>query len=110
MFAEEIRKTIRELEKATAIDAIYFRKSTGVGVFVKVIPEKSDYEVEDQFGFKVGGVASDFILRIDFDPDIGDTIRIGRTVYELFDFGSNGCWRWCDGYRYARRVHAREVA
>ena len=44
------------------------------------------------------------------DPQIGDRIEADGRFYEVnTPLGSNGCWRWSDGYLTARRVFCKGV-
>ena len=74
---------------------------------------KSTIDVIDANGFAVAANAVDFILKrgvLNFEPVPGDTITYDGDVYEVLPISPEGCWRWCDGYKTAIRVHTKRKA
>ena len=73
---------------------------------------KTDYEVADDYGLKVGASICDFLILADelgLEPECGDVIAAGGRKYEVLDLGSDGCWRWSDPYRTTMRIHTKDI-
>ncbi|MEN6385306.1 MAG: hypothetical protein ABFD79_08905 [Phycisphaerales bacterium] len=77
---------------------------------------KTDYQIEDQSGFKIGGQITDFLFYatdLVFDglltvPKAGDRIEVNGRTYEAL-FINDGCWRYSDPYNKMIRFHAKEI-
>jgi len=76
---------------------------------------RTEYEVEDDYGLRVGAQVTDFlILATDFtptfgEPEAGDQIIADGMVYEVMSLAGQGHWRWSDPYRTTMRIHTKEV-
>ena len=77
---------------------------------------KTDYEVEDEYGLRIGAEARNFLmLAADLvatfvQPEPGDQIEVGSMVYEVMSLAGQGCWRWSDPYHTTLRIHTRQVS
>ena len=75
----------------------------------------TQYEVQDEFGLRVGAEVTDFLILADelapvFDePQAGDLIVADGVVHEVMPLAGLGHWRWSDQYRTTMRIHAKEV-
>ena len=74
---------------------------------------RTEYEVEDEYGLRVGAQVTDFLIPADvfpFDePEAGDQIVADGVVYEVMNLAGQGHWRWSDPYRQTMRIHTKEV-
>jgi len=77
---------------------------------------KTDYQVQDQSGFKIGGQITDFLFQAEdlvIDrtltvPKAGDQIQTDSALYEA-QFIGDGCWRYSDPFRKMIRLHTKEI-
>ncbi|OQA02451.1 MAG: hypothetical protein BWY69_01107 [Planctomycetes bacterium ADurb.Bin401] len=77
---------------------------------------KTDYKIEDESGFQIGGQVTDFLfdaadLIIDgllTVPKAGDRIEVDGKVYEAL-FLSGGCWKYSDPFGKMIRLHTKEI-
>ena len=77
---------------------------------------KTDYKVEDDSGFQIGGQVTDFLfdasdLIIDgllTVPKAGDQIEVDGRTYEAL-FIKDGYWRYSDPFGKIIRLHTKEV-
>jgi len=79
---------------------------------VQAVFGRTDYEVQDESGLRVGGFVCDFLIAaadLLWDPEVGDLIAAGGRKYEVLDFGSEGCWRWSDPHRTTMRIHTKDI-
>ncbi len=79
----------------------------------KAVVGRSDIETIDNSGFAILVTAIDFVVcrdALDFAPEPRDTITCDGEIYEVLPLGNDGCWRWCDGYKTARRIHTKRKA
>ena len=76
---------------------------------------RTEYEVEDDYGIRVGASVTDFlILAADFtptfgEPEAGDQIVADGTIFEVMSLGSQGHWQWSDPHRQTLRIHTKET-
>jgi len=73
---------------------------------------KTDYEVADDYGLKIGASIYDFLILatdLGLEPEVGDVIAANGRKYEVLDFGTEGCWRWSDPYRTTMRIHTKDI-
>jgi len=74
---------------------------------------RTNYEVEDEYGLRVGAHVTDFlILAEDFtlgEPIAGDKIVADGRVYEVMSLSGQGHWRWSDPYRTTMRIHTKDI-
>jgi hypothetical protein len=75
---------------------------------------RTQYEVTDDYGLRVGAEVTDFLVVADElaalgEPQSGDRIIADRVVFEVMSLAGQGHWRWSDPYRTTMRIHAREV-
>jgi len=74
---------------------------------------RTEYEVEDEYGLRVGAQVMDFLILAEvfpFDePEAGDQIIADGVVYEVMKLASQGHWRWSDPYRTTMRIHTKQV-
>ncbi|OHB58796.1 MAG: hypothetical protein A2Y12_00140 [Planctomycetes bacterium GWF2_42_9] len=77
---------------------------------------KTNYQIEDDSGFKIGGQVTDFLFQAEdliIDglltvPKTGDRIEIEGKTYEAL-FLDDGCWRYSDPYHKIIRFHTKEI-
>ncbi len=74
---------------------------------------RTEYEVEDEYGLRVGAQVTDFLISAEvfpFDePEAGDQIVADGAVFEVMNLAGQGHWRWSDPYRQTLRIHTKEV-
>jgi hypothetical protein len=74
---------------------------------------RSTYDVEDEYGIRVGMAVTDFLISSDVfpldEPRIGDRIVADGVIYEVMPLGGEGHYRWSDPYRRTLRIHTKEV-
>ncbi len=76
---------------------------------------RTEYEVEDDYGIKVGAQVVDFLILAEafsptFDrPEAGDVIVADGVVYEVMSLTGQGHYRWSDPYRTTMRIHTKEI-
>lgn len=82
---------------------------------------KTDYEVDDEYGVRVKGETTDFLLLADelvLDgtkelPDRGDRISVVRNavsiVYEVVPLSGQGCYRFSDSFGKTLRIHTKQI-
>ncbi len=76
---------------------------------------RTEYEVEDEYGIRVGAQVIDFLILADdlsptFDePEAGDQIVADGRLYEVMPLSGQGHWRWSDPYRTTMRIHTKDM-
>jgi len=73
---------------------------------------KTDYEVEDEYGMRVGAAVVDFLIlteNLPFEPKAGDRIIADGRTYEVMPLAGQGPWRWSDPYRQTYRIHTKDI-
>ena len=74
---------------------------------------RTEYEVEDEYGLRVGAEVTDFLVPADAfpfeEPEAGDEIVADGVIYEVMDLAGQGHWRWSDPYRTTMRIHTKEM-
>jgi hypothetical protein len=73
---------------------------------------RTQYEVDDGYGLRVGATVVDFLIRaadLPIQPKPGDQIVADGVLYEVLSLGAEGAWRWSDPYRITRRIHTKEL-
>lgn len=101
--------------KAHASEEVVYKRGLDT-VNIQATFGKTDYQIEDDSGFKIGGEITDFLfaasdLIIDGTltvPKAGDQIQTDSALYET-QFIGDGCWRYSDPYRKMIRLHTKEV-
>ena len=98
---------------------VTYRRTGQADASVNATFGRTEYEVEDDFGLRVGAQVTDFLISADvfpFDePKAGDQIVAPSTgspqatVYEVMDLAGQGHWRWSDPHRTTMRIHTKEV-
>ena len=87
----------------------------GTEAIVNATFGRTEYEVEDDYGIRVGAQVTDFLILAEafsptFDePEAGDQIIADGVVYEVMNLAGQGHWRWSDPYRQTMRIHTKEV-
>ena len=97
-------------EKFCASDIIYVHG--GEQLPLTATYGRTEYEIADEYGVKIGTHVVDFIIRtnlLPFDPEPGDGIIVGDTEYEVMSLGTQKCWRWCDAHHHLRRIHTKQL-
>ena len=97
--------------KEHAASQVEYRRDA-VTFAVQAVFGKTDYEVQDESGLKVGGFVCDFLIvpaDLPWDPEVGDVIAANGRQYEVLDLGPEGCWRWTDGHQTMRRIHTKDI-
>ena len=98
-------------------EAITYKRSSST-VTVMGTPGKTDYDVADESGLRVGSQVTDFlIIAADLilggtatTPQHGDQIIFSGSVYEVLNLPGDGCWRYSDPYKIALRIHTKQVS
>ncbi len=73
---------------------------------------KTDFELADEYGGKIGSHVIDFLIMADelnLKPEVGDLIVANGQKYEVMNLGGEGCWRWSDPNLITLRIHTKEV-
>ena len=87
----------------------------GTQLTVNTTSGRTQYEVGDDFGLRVGAEVMDFLILADelsptFEqPQAGDQIVADAVVFEVMSLAGQGHWRWSDPYRTTMRIHTREI-
>jgi len=114
------------LKQHASSPVTYRRPSVGSGqateLEVNATFGRTEYEVEDDYGLRVGAEVTDFlILGADVsptfgEPEAGDRIVIPSTglgqadvVFEVMPLAGQGHWRWSDPHKITMRIHAKEI-
>jgi hypothetical protein len=101
--------------KAHASETIIYKRGAD-SISICASFGKTNYQIEDDSGFKIGGHITDFLfeaadLIIDgllTVPKAGDRIEVDGKVYEALFLG-DGCWRCSDPFGKIIRLHTKEV-
>ena len=101
--------------KANASEIVCYKRGAN-SVTIQASFGKTNYQIEDESGFKIGGQITDFLfeaadLIIDgllTVPKTGDRIEIEGRTYEAL-FINDGCWRYSDPYHKIIRFHTKEI-
>ncbi len=80
---------------------------------------RTEYEVEDGYGLRVGAQVIDFLISAEAfpfeEPEVGDQVVAPSTgsgqvtVYEVMNLAGQGHWRWSDPYRTTMRIHTKQI-
>ena len=76
---------------------------------------RTEYEVEDEYGLRVGAQVTDFLILAEelsptFDePETGDRIVADGRAHEVMPLAGQGHWRWSDPYRTTMRIHTKDM-
>ena len=76
---------------------------------------RTEYEVEDDLGLRVGARVTDFLIATaDFEPtfgtpEAGDRIVADGEVHEVLDLAGQGHWRWNDPHGTTMRIHTKRI-
>ena len=76
---------------------------------------RTEYEVEDDYGLRVGAEVTDFLVSADDftptfgEPEAGDQIVADGVVFEVMSLAGQGHWRWSDPHRTTMRIHTKEI-
>ncbi|HBG25671.1 MAG: hypothetical protein A2Y10_02475 [Planctomycetes bacterium GWF2_41_51] len=101
--------------KAHASETVIYKRGADT-VTICATFGKTNYQIEDDSGFQIGGQITDFLfdaedLIIDgllTVPKAGDQIQTDSAIYEAL-FLQDGCWRYSDPYRKIIRLHTKEI-
>ncbi|MBS3821024.1 MAG: hypothetical protein KGY81_04595 [Phycisphaerae bacterium] len=106
-------------ERHCSSPVTYRRPSTGSGQATELVVNatfgRTEYEVEDEYGLRVGAQVTDFLILADdlspaFDePEAGDQIVADGRLYEVMALSGQGHWRWSDPYRTTMRIHTKDI-
>ena len=97
--------------KAHASSEVEYRRDAET-LAVQAVFGKTDYEVQDESGLRIGGFVCDFLIAaadLPWNPEVGDVIAANARKYEVLDLGADGCWRWTDGHQTMRRIHTKDI-
>ena len=101
----------QQMARFVSTPVLYRRGSVEATVAATV--GRTAYEVDDDYGLRVGAHVTDFLIATQafpFDrPRAGDQIVLGSTTYEVMALAGQGVWRWSDPDGTLLRIHAREV-
>ncbi len=110
MLAKAALWLAQKQEKFCSSDIIYVHDGERLPLIATY--GRTEYEIADAYGVKLGSHVVDFLIRtnaLPFEPEPGDGIIVGDTQYEVMNLGSQKCWRWCDAHHHLLRIHTREV-
>ncbi len=76
---------------------------------------RTQYENEDEGGFRVGAHMVDFLISADdlmiggvaVVPEFGDEIEYNGKMFEVSHLSGEGCWRWSDPHGKTYRIHTK---
>ena len=87
-------------------------RQNGTTVAVNAVFGKTDYEVDDGSGVRVGGVVWDFLIEaatLGMTPKVGDVLVVNGKQYEVRNLSGQGCWRWTGPNQKTYRIHTQEI-
>ena len=93
------------------VSAIEYRRGLEV-LNITATVGKTDYEVEDENGIKVGAEVRDFLITaadLPFTPESGDVVVFEGRTFEVMNLTGQGCWRYSDPFHQTLRVHTRQT-
>jgi hypothetical protein len=101
--------------KANASETVVYKRGAD-SVNICASFGKTDYRIEDESGFQIGGQVTDFLfdaadLIIDgllTVPKAGDRVEVDGRTYEAL-FINDGCWRYSDPFGKMIRLHTKEI-
>jgi len=76
---------------------------------------RTEYEVEDESGLRIGAEVKDFLISDDEltstfgEPEAGDQIIADGIVYEVMSLAGQGHWRWSGPHRITMRIHTKDI-
>lgn len=91
--------------------AVEYRRDSDTRTVAAVLG-KTDYEVDDASGLRVGSVVWDFLIAaavLGFEPAVGDVLILDGQQYEVRNLSSQGCWRWTGPNQKTYRIHTQEI-
>lgn len=106
---------LEKMRSKHCTSSITYQRGALSGTFFSTFA-RTDYEVDDDLGFRVGIQMVDFlILASDFtptfgSPEVADRIVADGVTYEVMSLAGQGTWRWSDPYRTTMRIHVKEVS
>ena len=108
---------LSDMRTAHMAEQLTYKRGSST-VAIMGTPGKTDYEVADESGLKVGSQVTDFlIIAADLilggavtTPQHGDQIIFGGSVYEVLNLPGDGCWRYSDPYKIVLRIHTKQVS
>jgi len=92
--------------------AVEYRRGTETRTVAAVLG-KTDVEVEDASGLRVGSVVWDFLIAaavLGFEPAVGDVMVVNGKQYEVRNLSGQGCWRWTGPNQKTYRIHTQQIA
>ncbi len=106
---------LAEKLKAHASEIVVYKRGLDT-ITIQATSGKTNYQIEDESGFKIGGLVIDFLFAAQdlvingtqTTPQAGDQIKINSAIYEVM-FLPDGCWRYSDPYRTIIRLHTKEI-
>ena len=101
--------------KVHASETVIYKRGLDT-VNIQATVGKTNYQIEDDSGLKIGGEIVDFIFQtVDLVingsltiPKTGDRVEVDGRIYEAL-FINDGCWRYSDPYRKIIRFHTKEI-
>lgn len=82
-------------------------------VTVNAVFGKTDYEVDNESGLRVGSFVWDFLIDAEalaMTPEIGDiVVVVNNKHFEVMNLSGQGCWRWTGPNQKTYRIHTREI-
>ena len=73
---------------------------------------KTDYEVDDASGLRVGNFVWDFLIEataLSTPPKVSDVMVVNGKQYEVMNLSGQGCWRWTGPNQKTYRIHTKEI-
>jgi len=101
--------------KAHASETVIYKRGADT-VTICATFGKTNYQIEGDCGFKIGGEITDFLIApsdliiggLLTLPKAGDQIQIDSALYEA-QFIGDGCWRYSDPFRKIIHLHTKEI-
>jgi len=87
-------------------------RQDGLFVTVNAVFGKTDYEVDDASGLRVGSFVWDFLIEataLNSPPAVSDVIVVSGKQYEVANLSGQGCWRWTGPNQKTYRIHTQEI-
>ncbi len=81
-------------------------------VTVNAVFGKTDYEVDNESGLRVGSFVWDFVIdaeSLGLTPEIGDIVVVNNKQFEVMALSGQGCWRWTGPNQKTVRIHTQEI-
>jgi hypothetical protein len=103
---------LNQQRQAHMSSLVVYRREGIAPVALGATHSRTDIEIADDYGATISAFVEDFLVPSDvptFEPEAGDVIVADGRKYEVMNLGGEGCWRWSDPHRQARRIHTKDI-